>query len=131
MKNLYQSKVIGTRVIESRLKSDEQIELNAGASLFELTLIDNFDGRGLKRCSIPGCGAYFGRRKAVADFWRDQKSDVLIRLSSTHQEHSYLCRMKSGTHLSEARLPALEEYVTDLLIEWLGDCIDEPPWINY
>ena len=66
----------------------------------------------------------------MADFWRDEAGDVVIRLSSTRQHHSYRCRMKSGAQVSEAMLPALEDYVSELLVVWSSDCLDEPPWID-
>lgn len=38
-------------------------------ALCKLISIDNFDARDLKRCSVPGCGAHLGGRKALTHLW--------------------------------------------------------------
>lgn len=101
---------------------------------FSLIEINKFDARrGYKRCSSPGVGVSLGRDdlgqdiKAVADFWKDPLGRIVVRFSSGGYTYHFEAMLTSGKQIPENKMGDFEDYVMEVLTEWLIEGIDDLP----
>lgn len=102
-------------------------------SPFKLIGIAAFDARkGYRRCTVPGIDvAVVGGQLAKADLWRTADGGLVIRLSSLgYREH---CRavFRNGRPIPDARLDELVADLSDVLLEWMSDGVDDTPEAFY
>jgi hypothetical protein len=96
---------------------------------FRLTPIAGFDARhGYRRCRIPGIGVSSPSSPvAIADFWWNRSGMLVTRFSCQGYQFSFEISRMSGSHLGDADLEDLAAHVSDLLLLWLIEGIDDDP----
>jgi hypothetical protein len=96
---------------------------------FVLAQIDNFDARqGYRRFKPSGLGVTVGNEPtALADFWRTLGGNVAIRFSSKGYRYSFIGVDASGELIGESQMEDFIEHITDLLLLWLSDGVDDTP----
>ena len=97
---------------------------------YVLTEIPNFDARrGYKKCSPPGVGAgYAGdMQRADGDFWRNESENVVVRFSSLGYRFSFEARLPSGTRIPENQMDDFAMFVSELLVLWIIEGVDDNP----
>ncbi len=96
---------------------------------FKLVEIDAFDARcGYKRCAPPGIGIFFIEGpNAIADFWRNRTGSLVVRLSSQGYVFHFEARRNNGKKISVDDMVEFEEYVADMLEDWITEGVDEVP----
>lgn len=100
------------------------------ASKYVLTEIANFDARrGYTKCVLPGVGSSFANdsRRADADFWRNKNGNVAVRFSSQGYRFSFEACLRSGAHIPDDQLDDFGMFVSELLILWIVEGVDDTP----
>ena len=109
---------------------------------FRLDYADAFDARrGFKRCSLPGIGvsvpapshySWLPDTKANADFWRNRKGDLFVRVcfneGYTYQFHA---KSANGKTIPNEDMQDFGEYMADFLWKWIIEGVDDWPEFNY
>ena len=95
---------------------------------FKLIEITVFDARrGYKRCNPIGVGTIVEGAKANADFQTDRKGQLVVRFSSQGYNYRFKGLLASGRHISEEKMGDFQEYIVEMLCEWLCDGVDDCP----
>jgi hypothetical protein len=64
---------------------------------------------------------------ALADFWRDRTGKLVVRFSSQGYIFHLEAALTSGKPIPEDKLNDFGEYVSNILLEWLVEGVDELP----
>lgn len=99
------------------------------ANRYSVAQIYNFDARhGYRRCPLPGVGVSVGRGpSALADFWRTRGGNVVARFSSSGYQYSFVACLSNGDPIPDKRLSDFGDHVSELLLLWLSDGVDDTP----
>jgi hypothetical protein len=99
---------------------------------FKLEDIDEFDARrGYKRCVIPGVGTHVGKRQAIADFWKDRNGNLVVRFSSQGYQYHFKGLLASGRQIPEDQMEEFSEWVSERLLDWIIEGVDDYPEFLY
>lgn len=102
-----------------------------GENAFRFFPVENFNARGLHRCSVPGVGVTLGARSGLADFWRDRSGHVLVRFASGGRKCAYRCKLRSGEAIPDSLMEDFSEFAFSILHEWgAEDNFEFPPQNN-
>jgi hypothetical protein len=95
---------------------------------FQFEEIADFDARrGLKRCAVPGVGTHAYNQVGNADFWRNAAGDVLVRFESSGYRYSFCARTGSGAAIADDQFEEFTDRISELLLDWLCDGVDDAP----
>lgn len=101
---------------------------------FSITLIPQFDARGLRRCVVPGVGTGLtGYTASVADFWQGHGGAVWMRVTWMGNQWSFQVLQKSGELIPNeaAHMEGFANHVMYELHRWMTeDAADLPPFCD-
>ncbi len=97
------------------------------ANKYVMAQIRNFNARlGYRRCLLPGVGVWTDGH-ATADLWRTRGGNVVVRFQSLSYRVSFAALLASGDTISDAELEEFGDYLTELLLLWLSEGVDDTP----
>ncbi len=115
---------------KTKSKNDKEIaEATPKTGLYRFEQIDDFDARrGYRRCEMPGVTLWVGDTpRADADVWRDRSGTVVVRFSSQGYRFSFAVSLSSGQPLREERLWDMQDHLSELLLLWIDEGVDDTP----
>jgi hypothetical protein len=101
---------------------------NKPVPAFVLARVPPFDARrGYRRPQPTGVGVAGHDQEAIADFWRGRDGGLFVRFTSQGYVFHYEARLQSGAPIEQADMEAFALYVSDVLMEWLCEGVDDDP----
>lgn len=109
---------------------------------FKLKEIPAFDARrGYKRCSTPGVvvqeskcehAPWIRPMQLVADLWRDQRGQVVIRFHCHNSDSFHFeASLATGKPVLEEHMEEFSHYISDVLCDWDGEDDAPDPDFDY